>query len=210
MKRGVFITFEGNDGAGKTSVCLAVKKQLEQEGYDVIYTREPGGSAIAEAIRDVVLDPANTKMDSRAEALLYAASRAQHLQEIVVPALNDKKIVLCDRFIDSSLVYQGYARGLGMKAIWDINQFAIEDYMPQKTMFLSVSVQTGAKRMDERGEKNRLDLEKSEFHQKVRQGYEQLLEMYPERMMRIDAEPAFEEVVQATYKEVKKVISHYE
>ena len=149
-------------------------------------------------------------MDPRTEALLYAASRRQHLKDRVLPALERKAIVLCDRFLDSSLAYQGYARGLGMKDVYDINQFAIDGCMPQKTFFLSVSIETGQKRMDIRGDKNRLDLEKSDFHNKVREGYEKLIEMYPERICVIDAEPELEVVVNATMEQVMKVIHEYE
>ena len=117
MKKGIFITFEGNDGAGKTTVCKAIYKKLLEQGYDVIYTREPGGSQIAEKIRDILLNTHNQSMDPRTEALLYAASRRQHLVEKILPALEKKQIVLCDRFIDSSLAYQGYARKIGMSSI---------------------------------------------------------------------------------------------
>lgn len=210
MKKGIFITFEGNDGAGKTSVCKKVLEQLMTEGYDVLYTREPGGSAIAEGIRNILLDTEHTNMDPRAEALLYAASRAQHLSEVILPALEKKQIVLCDRFIDSSLAYQGYARGLGMDEVWAINQFAVDRCMPDKTIFLSVSTHTGRIRMNRRGDKNRLDLEKGFFHQKVREGYEMIVEKYPERICVIDAEPALDQVVEATMKVIKEVIADYE
>ena len=210
MKQGVFLTFEGNDGSGKTTVCKAVFEALKNQGYDVVYTREPGGSSIAESIRNILLDVDNTSMDPRTEALLYAASRRQHLKDRVLPALERKAVVLCDRFLDSSLAYQGYARGLGMKDVYDINQFAIDGCMPQKTFFLSVSIETGQKRMDIRGDKNRLDLEKSDFHNKVREGYEKLIEMYPERICVIDAEPELEVVVNATMEQVMKVIHEYE
>ena len=113
MKQGVFITFEGNDGSGKTTVCKAVQEELIKMGYDCIYTREPGGSKIAESIRNILLDVNNTEMDDRTEALLYAASRRQHLKEIIEPALNSGINVICDRFIDSSLAYQGYGRHIG-------------------------------------------------------------------------------------------------
>ena len=210
MKQGVFITFEGNDGAGKTTVCQEIYKQLQEQGYDVIYTREPGGSKIAEDIRGVLLDVENTKMDGRTEALLYAASRRQHLVEVVLPALEKKQIVLCDRFVDSSLAYQGYARGLGMEEVMEINQFAIHGCMPQKTIFLSVSMETGQKRMDVRGDKNRLDLEQENFHKKVREGYDLLIQQYPERITVIDAEKSSEVVTQNTMKVIKEVISQYE
>ncbi len=210
MKQGVFISFEGNDGAGKTTICLKVKERLESLGYDVIYTREPGGSQIAESIRNILLDTKNTSMDPRCEALLYAASRCQHLEEVVLPALNENKIVLCDRFIDSSLAYQGKARGIGMDNIWQINQFAIDGHMPDKTIFLSVSTKTGQERMNIRGEKNRLDLEQDSFHQNVRQGYEELLETYPDRIVKIDAEPDVDTVLSHTMDEVLKVVRDHE
>lgn len=210
MRKGVFITFEGNDGAGKTTVCLQVLKRLKQEGHEVIYTREPGGSRIAETIRNILLDVDNKELTARTEALLYAASRSQHLQEIVIPALQAGKIVLCDRYVDSSLAYQGVARDLGIEDVWKINEFAIDGYMPQKTLFLAVSIETGQKRMNIRGDKNRLDLEQDSFHQKVRRGYEALIKMYPERIQVIDAEPALDVVVQAAYDVVKKVIEEYE
>lgn len=206
MKKGVFITFEGNDGAGKTTVCQAVYQKLQKQGYDVLYTREPGGSQIAEKIRDILLDTKNGAMDPRTEALLYAASRRQHLVEKVLPALKNKQIVLCDRFIDSSLAYQGYARKIGMTSIWSINQFAIDGHMPDRTIFLSVSTKTGQKRMDMRGEKNRLDLEANDFHQAVRQGYEILCEQYKDRIVVIDAEPELSIVIDQTMKSVLEVV----
>lgn len=210
MKQGVFITFEGNDGAGKTTACLGVKAKLEEMGYSVIYTREPGGSKIAEGIREILLDVNNTSMDGRTEALLYAASRRQHLVDIVLPALEKKQIVLCDRFIDSSLAYQGHARGIGMEEVYRINEFAIHTCMPQKTFFLSVSIETGQERMNIRGDKNRLDLEASDFHKKVREGYEILVNTYSDRIQVIDAEPSADEVIEETFNQVLKVIKEYE
>ncbi|MGM9947028.1 dTMP kinase [Floccifex sp.] len=210
MKQGIFLTFEGNDGSGKTTVCLKIKEELEKKGYPVIYTREPGGSKIAEDIRSILLNTENTQMDSKTEALLYAASRRQHLVEKVIPALKENKIVLCDRFVDSSLAYQGYARGIGLDEVWSINQFAIDSYMPQKTFFLSVSLETGQKRMNIRGDKNRLDLETISFHLKVREGYDTLIQKYKDRIVVIDAEKDKENVFQDTLKEVMKVISQYE
>ncbi|MGN1276665.1 MAG: dTMP kinase [Floccifex sp.] len=210
MKQGIFLTFEGNDGSGKTTVCLKIKEELEKRGYPVIYTREPGGSKIAEDIRSILLNTENVQMDSKTEALLYAASRRQHLVEKVIPALKENKIVLCDRFVDSSLAYQGYARGIGLDEVWNINQFAIDSYIPQKTFFLSVSMETGQKRMNIRGDKNRLDLENIEFHLKVREGYDTLIQKYNDRIVVIDAEGDKESVFQDTLKEVMKVISQYE
>lgn len=210
MKKGIFITFEGNDGAGKTTVCKAIYKKLLEQGYDVIYTREPGGSQIAEKIRDILLNTHNQSMDPRTEALLYAASRRQHLVEKILPALEKKQIVLCDRFIDSSLAYQGYARKIGMSSIWSINQFAIDGHMPDRTIFLSVSIETGQKRMDIRGEKNRLDLEANDFHQAVRKGYEFLCEQQKDRIVVIDAEPELDTVIHQTMASVLEVVHAYE
>ena len=210
MKKGIFITFEGNDGAGKTTVCKAIYKKLLEQGYDVIYTREPGGSQIAEKIRDILLNTHNQSMDPRTEALLYAASRRQHLVEKILPALEKKQIVLCDRFIDSSLAYQGYARKIGMSSIWSINQFAIDGHMPDRTIFLSVSIETGQKRMDIRGEKKRLDLEGTDFHQAVRKGYEILCEQQKDRIVVIDAEPELDTVIHQTMASVLEVVHAYE
>ena len=135
MEKGIFISFEGVDGSGKTTVSKAVAKKLLDLGYYCVYTREPGGIEIAEEIRNVILDPKNTKMDAKTEALLYAASRRQHLVEKILPALDDGAIVISDRFIDSSLAYQGIARNIGFEKVKEINEFAIEDMYPQKTIF---------------------------------------------------------------------------
>lgn len=152
MRKGLFITFEGNDGCGKTTVSTKVYESLKEKGEPVVYTREPGGIDIAEQIRAVILDPNNTAMDARTEALLYAASRRQHLTEKILPALAEGKIVLCDRFIDSSLAYQGIGRGIGMDEVLQINEFAIENHMPDATIFFSVSLETGWKRVSQRGQ----------------------------------------------------------
>ena len=157
MKKGLFITFEGNDGSGKTTISKMAYEKLMDMGYPVVYTREPGGIDIAEQIRHVILDPKNTAMDARCEALLYAASRRQHLVEKVLPALAKHQIVLCDRFVDSSLVYQGIARGIGIEEVYKINEFAIEGHLPDATIFLHVVLHTGLSRIETRGEKDRLD-----------------------------------------------------
>jgi len=206
MKKGLFISFEGNDGSGKTTVCENIKKKLEEKGKSVVLTREPGGSVIAEKIRDILLDKENLDMDPGTEALLYAASRRQHLVQIIKPALAEGKIVLCDRFVDSSLAYQGHARGLGLASVWDINQFAIDGLMPDKTIFLSVSVETGKKRMNIRGEKDRMDSESDLFHQRVREGYDIVNSMFPHRIVVISAEEDIDTVTEAVWKEIEKVI----
>ncbi|MBR0230197.1 MAG: dTMP kinase [Erysipelotrichaceae bacterium] len=199
MRKGLFITLEGGEGCGKTTAATAVCQKLAEEGYDVLYTREPGGVDIAEQIRKVILDVNNTAMDSRTEALLYAASRRQHLIEKVIPALKEKRIVICDRFVDSSLVYQGYARGIGIEDIWNINLFAIDDYMPDLTLFFDVSVEEGLNRIAHRDKRDRLDVEGLAFHHRVYEGYKLISEMYPDRIVSVDASKSIEEVFRQTY-----------
>ena len=189
----MFITFEGPDGSGKSTVIKAVYERLINDGYSVILTREPGGTPIAEKIRDVIVDNSNTALDARTEALLYAASRMQHLSQKVLPALKDNKIVLCDRFLDSSLAYQGYARGLGMDSVLKANSFAL-DYLPGLTIFIDVKPEVALKRLGQRNKSDRLDLEKKDFHQRVYEGYHKVLEMYPDRIFRIDGNQSLEDV----------------
>lgn len=208
LKRGVFITVEGPEGAGKTTVLARVGEQLEKEGYSIVLTREPGGIPIAEQIRQVILNPDHTEMDSRTEALLYAAARRQHLMEKVVPALNEGCIVLCDRFVDSSLAYQGYARGLGIEEVREINRFAIQDTMPELTLFFMIDPEIGLKRIENHKSReiNRLDLEKLNFHQKVYEGYQLLIKNEPDRIKVIDANQSFEEVYQETLQQIRTYI----
>lgn len=207
MNKGLFITFEGPDGSGKTTVSTAVCKRLQDEGYDVVYTREPGGSDIAEQIRRVILDPKNTDMDARTEALLYAASRRQHLVEKVLPALQAGKTVISDRFIDSSLAYQGVGRGIGIDAVYSINQFAIEGHMPDKTIFLNIDAETGLQRINaNRNYLDRLDQESEKFHDKVYEGYKQVIEKYHDRMIIVDASRDVDTVIQDAYTAVKGLL----
>lgn len=196
---GHFITFEGVEGAGKTTVLHALSNKLINLGYEVITTREPGGIHIAEQIRQIILDPDNTKMEERTEALLYAAARRQHLVEKVLPELKKGKIVLCDRFIDSSLAYQGYARGLGIEEVYRINQFAIQDVMPDLTLLFDIDPKKGLERItaNKDRERNRLDLEKIDFHNKVYEGYQILHHQFPNRIQIINADQAFEGVNQS-------------
>lgn len=205
-RKGRFITFEGPDGSGKTTVSTAVCNRLKEAGYDVIYTREPGGIDIAEQIRRVILDPANTAMDDRTEALLYAASRRQHLVEKVLPALQANKIVICDRFVDSSLAYQGCGRHLGIDEVMQINQFAIEGFMPEKTIFLNLSYEDGLKRIETRSFKDRLDQESLNFHRDVAEGYLKVVERYKDRMILVDASNPVEQVIQDAYDQVVKIL----
>ena len=206
MHQGKFITIEGIDGCGKTTVTALLVKQLINEGYAVVHTREPGGIDIAEQIRSVILDPSNTTMDARTEALLYAASRRQHLVEKVIPSLYAGKLVICERFLDSSLAYQGVARGIGMEAIWKINEFAIESHMPDITLLLDVDVQTAMRRMADRQGKDRLDQESMDFHHKVHDAFERIASMYPQRIKKIDATQSIDRVVKTMRDKLDEVL----
>ncbi|WP_394547693.1 dTMP kinase [Priestia aryabhattai] len=205
---GTFITFEGPEGAGKTTIIHMVQQKLTQDGYNIVLTREPGGIRIAEQIREIILNPSNTEMDARTEALLYAAARRQHLVEKVIPELNKGNIVLCDRFIDSSLAYQGNARGIGVEDIFAINQFAIEQTMPQATLYFDIEPEVGLERINKgrKDEINRLDLESLDFHYKVRDGYLSLLSEFPERIRRIDANQSVEKVCAEAYKQIQSIL----
>jgi len=196
----MFITLEGPEGSGKTTAVKAAVAKLQELGYQVVQTREPGGTPIAEQIRNVILDKANTKMDPRTEALLYAASRRQHLVEKVWPAIKEGKIVICDRYLDSSLAYQGGARGLGVDNILNVNLFATENTYPDLTLLFDIKPELGLERIARNSDRevNRLDLEKIEFHNKVRQTFLDLSKKYPDRYVVIDASKSIEEVQKAT------------
>ena len=196
MNNGLFITVEGPEGAGKTTVFQMITEEVKTEGYSVVFTREPGGIPIAEKIRDVILDKNHTEMDSKTEALLYAAARRQHLVQKIIPALNAGSIVLCDRFIDASLVYQGFAREIGIREVYEINKFAVEEVMPDLTLYFDIEPETGLERINKyrRNEINRLDLEGIDFHRKVREGYLELLHLFPDRIKKIDANQPIEHV----------------
>lgn len=206
---GYFISLEGGEGAGKTTVLRFLVSRLEQSGYDVLTTREPGGIDIAEKIRAVILHPEHTEMDGHTEALLYAAARRQHLVEKVIPALKQGKIVLCDRFVDSSLAYQGHARGLGINEIYSINQFAMKDYLPQLTLFFDIEPKKGLERIhtNSNREKNRLDLEHIQFHEKVYEGYQLLTNKFPERIRVINANQQLKKVEQDAFDCVLSVLN---
>ncbi|KYH31899.1 thymidylate kinase [Clostridium tepidiprofundi DSM 19306] len=195
-KRGLFITLEGGEGAGKTTQINLIEKYLMSKGISCVFTREPGGINISEQIREVILNRKNISMDGRTEALLYAASRRQHLVEKVIPALKEGKAVICDRFIDASLVYQGYARGIGIEKVMEINEFAIEGYMPNLTIYLDIDPKIGLERISasKNREVNRLDLENMKFHNKVREGYLTLLKREPMRIKMINANQSIDNV----------------
>lgn len=193
----LFITFEGGEGSGKSTALKEVASYFENNNIPFILTREPGGTLISEQIRNVILANNNTSMDIKTEALLFAASRRQHLKEKIWPSLENNVNVLCDRYLDSSLAYQGYARGLGIEEVLNINNFATEKTFPDLTLFFDLDPKIGLERINKNSsrEVNRLDLEKMTFHEKVRNGFLELSKMYKERYVIIDASKTKEEVV---------------
>nr|WP_236785232.1 dTMP kinase [Alteribacter salitolerans] len=205
----MFITFEGGEGAGKTTVLRAIKDKLEKEGCTVTSTREPGGSVIAEKIRQIILDVAHTEMDERTEALLYAAARRQHLVETVLPELEKGNLVLCDRFIDSSLVYQGVARGIGVEEVLNMNLFATAGLMPSLTLYFDLDPKVGLSRISDNDgrENNRLDQEKLDFHYRVREAYQSLVKKDPERIQTINAEESLDQVIEEAWVKIRSFLN---
>ena len=189
----MFITFEGGEGSGKTSLIEYIKKALSS--HETVCTREPGGSLVAEAIRDVVLNPKYEGVTPYTEALLYAASRAQHLDEVVIPALNENKIVLCDRYLDSSLAYQAFARDLGFDFVLSINQYATK-HMPDMTFYIDLDPKIGLARIHDRSKFDRLDQESMDFHDRVRRGYLEVVKRYPKRVIVIDGNRPLEQIAE--------------
>ncbi len=183
----LFITFEGIDGSGKTLQIKCLKEYLESLGYELVVVREPGGTKIGEKIRNILLDNNNTNINYEAEALLYAASRAQLISEVIKPALDDKKIVISDRFIDSTLMYQGILRGLGVEKIQEINNFAVQNIKPDITFLLDVTVEVSSKRKKNRANLDRLDNEKEDFYRKLRQEYLSLASNNRDRIVVINS-----------------------
>lgn len=211
MKKGLFITFEGVDGSGKTSVITGVSNLLKENGYtDFIITREPGGSKISEDIRNIILDKNNIEEDIRTEALLYAASRRQHLFDIVLKKLEEGINVISDRYIDSSLAYQGYARGIGIDNVLKINEFAIDGLFPDLTIYLDLDPKIGLERINQgrQEKKDRLDNEKLNFHQKVYEGYQIIKEMYKDRFYTVDASRDLNSIVLDVYNKIEELIKN--
>lgn len=196
--KGIFVTFEGPDGSGKTSVLNSVVEMLNQTSKknDYILTREPGGNRISEDIRGIVLDPRNTEMDEKTEALLYAAARRQHLVDTILPALNEGKLVLCDRFVDSSLAYQGAGRHIGVYQVAKINEFATDGLQPDLTFYFDIEPEVGLARIKNyrQDEVNRLDQESLQFYEDVRAQYLCLARENPKRIIKIDARKSLADV----------------
>ena len=206
MRNGFFITFEGPDGAGKTTVLQQLLPALQELGSEVVTTREPGGVAIAEEIRNIILNPANTAMDDKTELLLFIAARRQHLKEKILPPLVQGKLLLIDRFIDSSIAYQGFGRGLDIDDIHWLNQFATDGLKPDLTLYFDIDTEEGLARIARNADRDvdRLDMEKADMHRRVRQGYLSILEQEPDRLVKIDASQPLEAVVADALAVIKK------
>ena len=200
MSKGFLVSLEGPEGAGKTSVLESIIPILEDRGIEVLSNREPGGVLIGEKIREVILDPSHTEMDPKTELLLYIASRRQHLVEKVLPALATGKLVIMDRFIDSSVAYQGFGRGLDIEAIDWLNEFATDGLKPDLTLYFDIEVEEGLARIAANSDRevNRLDMEGLDLHRKVRQGYLSLLEKEADRIVKIDASLPLDQVIANT------------
>ena len=206
MKKGLLISLEGPDGSGKSSVLEALSSFFQQAQEEVLTTREPGGVPIAEGLRRIILDPQNTAMDEKTELLLYIASRRQHLAERVLPALAEGKTVIMDRFIDSSVAYQGYGRGLEVEEINWLNHYATDGLKPDLTIYLDIDVKEGLERIakSEHREADRLDQESLDWHERVRQGYLKILAQEPERFVKIDASQALEQVIEDSLRVIQE------
>lgn len=204
--KGKLITFEGCEGSGKTTQVDLIKNYLDENKIDYIYLREPGGTKISEKIRKIILDVENSEMTSHAEALLYASARAQLLAEKVIPALEKGKLVVIDRYIDSSFAYQAYARGLGMEFISKINSFAIENCMPDMTIFLDISPKKAFERKGGEDKDDRLEQSGIDFHERVYQGYLSLSKIYKDRFVLIDSMRSIEEIHKDIVKNINRLI----
>ena len=202
--KGIFITLEGPDGSGKSTITRLLSEYLKEKGQDVVTTRETGGTKISEDIRTIILDSKNTSMSNVTEALLYAASRAQHVSQKIAPAIEEGKIIICDRFVLSSLVYQGIGRGLGVDKIKAINDFAIQGVEPDLILFFDISPEIALKRKTRRNQGDRLEREKLDFHQKVYEGYLSLIEIYEGKIKVIDATKTKEN----TFEQVRAIVDN--
>ena len=204
MSKGLFISLEGSDGAGKSTQIEYVKKFFEQKGITPIMTREPGGTAISEKLREILLDKENAAMNPVTEMLIYAAARAQIVSELRKPALEAGEVIICDRFVDSSIAYQAYGRKLG-DMVEKVNAYAVDDTLPDMTIFLDLDPEIGKARVGERGESDRLELEKMDFHYRVYNGYKAVAAANPERIQVIDANRSIEEIRDDIYSRLEKL-----
>ncbi|MBC1519210.1 dTMP kinase [Listeria welshimeri] len=207
--KAIFITLEGPDGSGKTTVGTLLNQKMEEAGIDFIKTREPGGSPISEKVRNIVLGIGNEEMDPKTEVLLIAGARRQHVVETIRPALAAGKTVLCDRFMDSSLAYQGAGRDMDMEQVLQVNLYAIEDTIPDRTYYLDVPAEVGLARIaaNKGREVNRLDKEDISYHEKVQAGYEKIIKMFPDRFTRVDATMQPEEITEVILADILQQLS---
>lgn len=194
-----FITIEGGEGCGKSTLCKRLSELLNEKNIDHLITREPGGVDSSEAIRNVIM---NHEVDHKSEVLLFAAARNEHLKEKIIPELNKGKYVICDRYVDSSLAYQGHAQGLGIDTVLNINKYVIEENFPRLTFWLDMDVEDALGRISANREVNRFDKKTKDFHQKVRDGYQQVMNMYPERYIKLDANKPVDELALIVLNEI--------
>lgn len=206
MSRGIFISIEGPDGSGKSTQIENIKEFFHDKNMDIIFTREPGGTPIGERIRGIILDRKCSEMDPMTEAMLYAAARAQHVAQVIRPALEKGKIVICDRFVDSSIAYQGYGRKLG-EVVASINHFAVKECMPDMTILLKLDPTVGKHRISE-DQQDRLEAEREAFHQEVYKGYLELEKNFPDRIVGIDADRGINEIKVDIYEKLEKILSN--
>ena len=200
--RGLFVSFEGADGCGKSTQMKLAAEYLRQKGVEPVLTREPGGCPMSESVRTILLDPTNRAMAPETEMLLYAAARAQHVAEVIRPALEEGRVVLSDRYIDSSFAYQGCGRGLGVEAVRNVNAYAMKDIWPDLTLFFDVPAEEGIARMRKRSEHDRLEQSGEQFFQRVRDGFRETARKNPDRVVSIDASGPVEE----TQKQVRAAL----
>lgn len=204
---GLFITMEGTDGAGKTTQINMLRDYLNEKGFNVVCTREPGGTPISEKIREIILDKNNGEMCDITEALLYAAARAQHIKDVILPTLNDGGVVISDRFLDSNLVYQGFARSMGERLIKNINKYAVGTLEPDITFFLKLKPEEGIDRKKQQAELDRMEAESFNFHQRVYDGYVSLSRRNKGRIKSIDAKKAPDEIHSLIVKEIENLMT---
>lgn len=208
MTKGLFITIEGGDGAGKSTQIENIKNYFENKGYKCRITREPGGTPIGEKLRDILLDPAHKEMSGITEMMIYAASRAQHVAEVIRPAVENGEIVICDRYVDSSIAYQAFGRNLG-DMVESVNKYAVDGFMPDITFWMDIDPESGRKRIGtrENPDLDRLEQEKLDFHYKVYEGYKSISEKQPNRVKRIDATRTIEEIKDEIYRYLDELCS---
>jgi len=209
LKRGLLISFEGIDGCGKSTQIAYASEYLRDLGYDVLLTREPGGCKISEKIRNIILDVDSAGMNQHTEALLYAAARAQLVDEVLLPAINAGKIILCDRFVDSSAAYQGAGRGMGMDVIMQYNRYATERCMPDVTFFFDFTPEAARQRMSKRTGTDRMESESMDFFRRVYDGYCALCEKYPERYHRIDVSGTKEQTRDIICEKMQEILERW-